>query len=124
MIRAKGRRRTPGTMNGLEQAWAARLKDQQSLGMVEEFWFEPMNLRLAPKCFYKPDFMVITSDGFVEFHECKGFFEHDAQVRIKVAAEKFPQFVFRVITKRKKKDGGGFEVTVIGPKEETNGSSY
>ena len=117
-MRARGRtRRTPGVMNGLEKAWSLHLQEQKHAGEIVEWWFEPMSIRLArPRCGYKPDFMVVTKDGFVEFHETKGHMEAAAFVRLKVAAEKFPQFVFRLIKKRLKRDGGGFSVEIVGPK--------
>lgn len=116
-MRARGRtRRTPGKMNGLEKAWSLRLEERKHSGEIQEWWFEPMSLRLAHgKAFYKPDFMVLMADGFVEFHETKGYMEIAANVRIKVAADKFPLFVFRLIRRKKKADGGGFDVCVIGP---------
>lgn len=114
-MRARARtRRTPGVMNGLEKAWSLRLDEQLHAGEIAAWWFEPMSLRLAKGSMYKPDFMVIDADGLVEFHETKGFMREAAFVRLKVAAEKFPQFVFRLIKKRTKKNGGGFDVTVIG----------
>lgn len=115
--RARGRtRRTPGEMNGLEKAWSLHLAEQKHAGLIVDWWFEPMSIRLGrPACSYKPDFMVITSDGYVEFHETKGYMEAAANIRIKVAADKFPQFVFRLIRKKTKKQGGGFDVQVVGP---------
>ena len=115
-MRARGRtKRVPGEMNGLEKAWSLHLEEQRHAGEIDRWYFEPMSIRLArPRCSYKPDFMVVDKDGFVEFHECKGYMEIAANVRIKVAAEKHPEFVFRLIRKRKKKDGGGFSVDVVG----------
>lgn len=102
-------------MNGLEKAWAAKLAQQKDAGEIVRFYYEPCNFRLAHKCFYKPDFMVITKEGFVEFHETKGYFEEQSKVRLKVVSEKYPEFVFRLIQKRTKKEGGGFEQTIFGP---------
>lgn len=114
--RARGlRNRKPGVMNRLESAWDDHLAEELAGGRISAYWYEPVSLRLAKGAFYKPDFMVIDADGFVELHETKGFMQEAANVRIKVAADKFPQFVFRLIVKRKKKDGGGFDVTVVGP---------
>jgi len=101
-------------MNGLEKAWSLHLAEQKAAGEISEWWYEPMSLRLAKGSTYKPDFMVVTATGFVEFHETKGFMREAANVRLKVAAEKFPQFVFRLIRRIAKKDGGGWNVVVIG----------
>lgn len=114
--RARGRtKRTPGVMNGLEKSYSQLLEQQKLSGEIVSWQFEAMNIRLAPKCFYKPDFLVITKEGFVEFHETKGHFESAAKVRVKVVAEKYPFFVFRLVRKKLKRDGGGFLIEVIGP---------
>lgn len=109
-------KRVPGEMNKLEEAWSKHLEEQRKAGQIVRWEFEPLTIRLGrPACSYKPDFMVITDAGFVEFHETKGYMEEAANIRIKVAAEKWPEFVFRLIRRRRKKDGGGFDVNVVGP---------
>jgi hypothetical protein len=110
-VRARGRsvRREAGVMNKTEAAYAAYLEGQKLLGGVLEFWFDSIKLRLADNCFYTPDFLVLLIDGTLEVHEVKGYWEDDARVKIKVAAEKFP-YVFRAVTARTKKDGGGWNV--------------
>lgn len=79
-----------GTLNKTEQKYQEVLKLRQIAGEVVWFEFEPMNLRLADKCFYKVDFLVMLADGCLEVHEIKGKWEDDALVKIKVAANKFP----------------------------------
>ncbi len=64
-----------------------------------------MNLKLADKCFYRVDFLVMVKTGQLEVHEVKGFWQDDALVKIKAAAEKFP---FRFIAVRMVK--GNWEV--------------
>jgi hypothetical protein len=56
--------------------------------------FEEITLRLGDDCRYTPDFWAIGADDVLEFHEVKGFWRDDAKVKIRVAAEKFPQFRF------------------------------
>lgn len=116
-LRARGRnKRTPGKMNGLERTWSLHLEQQRLAGLIDRWYFEPMSIRLGrPACAYKPDFMVIDNEGYIEFHETKGHMEEAAAVRIKVAAEKHPEFVFKLIRKKSKKAGGGITVEVIGP---------
>ena len=101
-VRARARRvnHLPGEMNGLEKRYAELLDlaTRMKLAEVASFKFEPMKLRLAPKTFYSPDFMVIRPDGAVEFHEVKGHWEDDARVKVKVAAEIFPEFRFVGVT--------------------------
>lgn len=92
---AKGRTRKAGQMNKLETSYAAELERMRLSGEVFAWMYEPVGLRLADRCTYNPDFLVILADGTVEFHETKGFWEEDALVKIKVAAQTFPFFVFR-----------------------------
>jgi len=105
--RARGRRK-PGEMNKTEARYAEHLEGQRVLGTVEWFMFEGLKLRLADKTFYTPDFAVMLSDGFIECHEVKGFWEDDARVKIKVAASMFP-FKFIGFRPKSKKDGGGWD---------------
>lgn len=90
--RMKGRK-----MNKTEAAYAKYLDILKQIGEVVEYWFEEINLRIADNCFYKPDFLVLLSNGHLEVHETKGFWQDDALVKIKAAAEKFP---FRFIAVR------------------------
>jgi len=105
---AKGRpKHVPGTMNKTEQSYEVHLSELKLLGEVKEYWFEGIKLKLAPNTSYTPDFLVLTSDMTLECHEVKGFWEDDARVKIKVAADKFP-FKFIAMKPKPKKDGGGW----------------
>jgi hypothetical protein len=86
-----------GEMNKTEIAYANYLNVLKKAGEVIWFEFEPMNLRLADKCFYAVDFLVMLKNGQLECHEVKGYWTDDALVKIKTAAEKFP---FRFISVR------------------------
>lgn len=89
-------RREPGHMNGLEKRYAEYLEGLKRANLILGYWFEGISLKLAPKTFYHPDFLVMTEQGYLEVHEVKGtskgkpFVEDDAAVKIKVAAVKFP----------------------------------
>lgn len=124
-MKARWKRRDPGVMNEGECAWKSHLEGdvflKSSLGdtvTVERVLFEAMTLRLAKLTRYTPDFMVLLSDGTIEFHEVKGSWkapgQDDSRVKIKVAAEIFPWFVFRsvVVKKKPKKAGGGWDFQV------------
>lgn len=69
-------------------------------------------LRLADNTFYSPDFAVMMSDGRMQMHEVKGFWQDDARVKIKVAADLYP-FEFIAIKAKAKKNGGGWEKEVF-----------
>ena len=96
-----------GTMNRTEAAYAAHLDLLRAAGEVLWHRFEGVKLRLADNTFYSPDFAVLASDGVLEMHEVKGFWQDDAKVKIKVAADQYP-FRFMAFKVRAKKDGGGW----------------
>lgn len=108
---ALGRLKT-GEMNKTEAAYKVELEQLVSSGDVLWFKFEGVKLRLADNTFYTPDFAVMRSTGLMEMHEVKGFWQDDARVKIKVAADLYP---FRFIAARPlpKKDGGGWSVEVF-----------
>lgn len=103
-------------MNKTEQAYAHYLEDlrrmteqmvSQGRAVPDPFviWkFEAMKLRLAKNTFYTPDFLLVYKEHF-EIHEVKGFWREDARVKIKVAAQEYPWFKFRAVTKGKAEDG-------------------
>jgi len=79
-----------GRMNNLEFKYSAKLERMKQAGEILWYSFESMKFRLADKTFYTPDFMVLLKNGQLEAHEVKGFWEDDARVKIKVAAEVYP----------------------------------
>ena len=95
-------------MNKTEERYAEHLALAQRGGEIADFWFESVKLKLADLTFYTPDFFVQKTDGTLEMHEVKGFWEDDARVKIKVAASMFP-FRFIGVQERAKKNGGGWE---------------
>ncbi len=126
-MKAHWKRRKPGERTAHEAAWGERL-NVIAVGHV----FEGVKLKLADATFYTPDFMVMSHDGTIEFHEVKGSWkapnQEKSRVKLKVAAEMFQWFTFKAIvaTKKPKSDGGGwkFEIEVIGPgKESDDGQS-
>jgi hypothetical protein len=119
--RARPKRHLPGSMNQFELDYSLLLEEAirqplfigpKSQGAppapLESYCFESFRLRLAIKTWWLPDFMVVTSDGLIEFHEVKGIWQDAARIKIKTAAELYPQFLFIAITKEPKKRGGGW----------------
>ena len=88
-----------GMRSGLERDYAARLETQKRAGEIADYRYECLNLRLADRTFYMPDFLVLLPDGTFEVHEVKGFWTEDARVKFKVAASLFP-FRFVAITRK------------------------
>ena len=105
---ALGRMKT-GQMNQTEEAYARALELLRAAGEVLWFKFEGVKLRLADNTFYSPDFAVMQASGHMEMHEVKGFWQDDARAKIKIAADMYP-FRCIAVTKRAKKNGGGWQV--------------
>lgn len=105
-FRALGRLKT-GQRNKTEQAYEDHLEQLRMVGDVLWYRFEGIKLRLADNTFYTPDFAVLAGDGYMEFHEVKGFWTDDARVKIKIAAEQYPfRFIaFKAVAKSR---GGGW----------------
>ena len=88
-------------MNKLESRYAREVLDiRQMAGKILSWKYEAIKLRLAKRTYYTPDFMVFTLAG-LEIHETKGHWEDDARVKIKVAAEMFPEFKFVAVQHKK-----------------------
>lgn len=101
--RAKARAHRPGEMNAGEKRYAAEVLELRRLaGEVSRYDFEALKLRLGSRTFYTPDFMVTRADGGIELVDVKGrkgeryWAMEDATVKVKVAAQAFPQFQFRI----------------------------
>lgn len=84
----------PGRMNGLETAYSQVLEARRLAGEIKMWRFESVNLRLADRTWVKLDFKVTPNSGPEEYHETKGRWREDARVKMKVAAEQFPEYSF------------------------------
>jgi hypothetical protein len=105
---ALGRLKT-GAMNKTEASYGAHLELLKRAGEIAWYRFEGLKFRLADNTFYTPDFAVMLTSGCMECHEVKGFWQDDARVKIKVAADLYP-FRFIAVTAKTKKAGGGWAV--------------
>jgi hypothetical protein len=100
-------------MNKLEAEYAQVLEMRLRAGEILWYGYERIKLRLADRTYYTPDFSVLLPGRLLEFHETKGFWRDDARVKIKVAAEQYP-WRFIALSKRRKRDGGGWHSEVFG----------
>lgn len=100
-------RTVPG-MNRLETAYAEELEAKRFGGIIREWHFQALTLKLANDTRYTPDFFVVAQDGAVECHETKGHMRDDAAVKLKVAARQFP---FRFYLIRRDRKTGYFHTT-------------
>ena len=105
-----------GVMNKTESLYAFVLESMKQTGEIKRYWYEGVKLRLADKTSFTADFLVELADGSLELHEVKPrsgkkYFAHeDARVKIKVAAEMYPCFTFKIVWPRK---GGGWDQQII-----------
>lgn len=104
-IQALGRLKI-GEMNRTEQAYSDHLEIRKRAGELAWFRFEGLKFRLADNTFYTPDFSVMLANGEIELHEVKGYWQDDARVKVKIAAEMYP---FRFIAVKKNKTGWEYE---------------
>jgi hypothetical protein len=98
-------------MNKTEARYAREeLEPLKRVGKIINYWYEPVNFKLADKTHYTPDFMVVAHDLTVSFTEVKGrkgdgpWVEEDAICKVKVAAKMYP-FLFSLVWPLK---GGGW----------------
>jgi len=90
-------RHVAGEMNGMEKRYAAYLETRRLCGEIAKWRFEAIKLKLARATFLNIDFMVTMLDNHIELHETKGHMEDDAIVKLKIAAQMFPEFRIVVV---------------------------
>lgn len=77
--------------------------------------YEAIKLRLADRTWYTPDFIVWMKDGNDRAYEVKGSWkaphQEDSRVKLKVAAELYPQFTFFAAVPNR--DTGGWDIEEI-----------
>jgi hypothetical protein len=110
-----GKRHVPGQMNQTEAAYAETLLLRKMASEIIDWQFEAITFKLAPDCRYTPDFAIWMADGTMEFVDVKGSgpMDEKSRVKAKVAAERYPMFVFVIEQKKAKKDGGGWKREVF-----------
>ncbi len=111
-------------MNKLEAAYEAQvLMPLRLAGEVVSHGFECLRLRLASLTTYTPDFFVQAADLVLELHEVKPwsgkldgpFWEEDARIKWKLAAEEYP--CFRVFAATLAPDGWRVEAAYAEDRE-------
>lgn len=117
---SKGRIAERGKMNQTEKAYAGLLAQRVLDGEVAKWWFEPFSLRLSRPATGQParltiDFMILMPDGVTYLDDAKGTgVDNDAQrVAMKCAAEQYPLWIFRIVKRQTKAQGGGWKVTQL-----------
>ena len=82
-------------------------------GLHRRWVYEGVTFKLADGLRYTPDFVVL-ADERPEFHEVKGFWRDDAKAKFKVARTLYHYMgAWRIVTAKRLRDGGGFEVSYL-----------
>jgi len=89
-------------MNKTETAYADHLHMRRLTGEIQWFAFEAVKFRLATKCFYTPDFLVMLPDNSLQIHEVKGWMQDDAAVKLRMFVELYPMFPLKIVRWKKK----------------------
>lgn len=92
-------RRLEGFDSKYELIRDTELRAMQLGGLIRDYKYHPMTLRLSIGRSYTPDFMVIDNDGGIILEETKGFWREKDRIRWELAAHEFPMFVFRALTR-------------------------
>lgn len=106
IVKAVARRASPPYKSALETRYAQYLDILVRAGELQMWEYEAVGLRLGDDCFYYPDFLLVTSAGEIELHECKGHMRDDARVKFRSAAERWPFFRWVIVTSQ----GGTFHL--------------
>lgn len=85
--------------NKVEWAYMLHLEEEKRAGRILNFYIKPGSLRTGNGVYYKPDFMVITLTGEVEYHDTKGGNPDAAKgiAKMKMVKYLYPEFAFTVV---------------------------
>ncbi len=102
---AKAPNSAPTYRSKLEAAYATYLDGLKKAGDIQSISYEPITIRVAEGVRYTPDFLVITPDGSLTFHEVKGYTKglmaSKGMVKVKVAASQWPCWKFVIVTRNR-----------------------
>lgn len=85
-----------------EARYAQLLEAQKRDGLITDWKYEAITLRLADGVRYTPDFMVRIGDR-MRLVEVKGHMREAARVRLRVAVEMYPCFTWLLVWAKKGK---------------------
>lgn len=95
----------PRDMNKTERKYSLHLEQERLSGRILRWDFEAIRLRVNDNCWWRPDFLVVDCDGFIELHDTKAFWkskgrahiEDDALVKMQAIAASLPHFVVKAV---------------------------
>ena len=83
----------------METIWCLK---KRGMGEIDDVRYEAVRLKLAYNTTYLPDFMVVKHGFPIEFHETKGRKFEAGMAKLKIAATRFPWFLFYMVEKKNK----------------------
>ena len=95
-------RHKPGVMNRTERAFSEYLQEHKLAGLILDWWFEAITLRLAEDTRYTADFLVLELDKTLALVEVKTSYlskktqkvvtlaQDDSLVKLKTVSQFFP----------------------------------
>lgn len=110
--KVKAREKPNDFKSNLERDFNEHLTSRLFAGEILWFAYEPFKLRLGNTAFYTPDFFVVETDRTFTVYEIKGSWsapnQAKSRVKLKSAAHTYWMFRFVAVTRRRKRDGGGW----------------
>lgn len=88
-------------LNRTEQRYRDRLELMKRSGGIVDFKVQQITLKIADDCRYTCDFSVINNDYTITLVDVKGFEREDAVIKMKCAAQMFPEYRFEMVEWRK-----------------------
>ena len=86
-----------------ETRYAQLLETQKRDGLILDWRYEAVTLRLADGVRFTPDFLVRLPNNRMRLVEVKGFMREAARVRLRVAVEMYPDFTWLLVWAKKGK---------------------
>jgi predicted nuclease of restriction endonuclease-like RecB superfamily len=90
-----------GYASALESKYAEHLEARRLLGEIMAWSYETVTLDLGGAS-YTPDFAVLANDKKTEYHEVKGRIRDGDRLKLRIAANRFPNDLFVLVTSARK----------------------
>lgn len=88
---AKGQQRKTRFPNKLEAEYGLVLEAEKRQGLIRDYRFEAVTLKLADDCRLTIDWFVMAADDVIEMREVKGPHAwEDSIIKLRVAAQMYP----------------------------------
>lgn len=101
----------PSTTHGMNKTEAKRAMELEAMkktGLIHDWKFEAVTVKIGHDCRLTLDFLIVENDGSLCFEDTKGTFtREDATIKMRAFRTIFPYFPLRVL----KLKGGTWDIT-------------